>query len=171
MGRIHGVLLAASNTSFLLHSLAGLCYSARHPPRGRSCVLGNTASSLPSLPSTLSIFTLYPKLLPQWEKYPATPRNLFIFLPPFLDKPHPETELDTVGFLDMEASLCSLFLFYWKQSLVSMTLPELQRADSISSVQLISHVQPCNPNGLQHTRLPCPSPTSGDCSNSCPSSQ
>ena len=27
------------------------------------------------------------------------------------------------------------------------------------------------PHGLQHTRLPCPSPTSGACSNSCPSSQ
>ena len=27
------------------------------------------------------------------------------------------------------------------------------------------------PYGLQHTRLPCPSPTPGVCSNSCPSSQ
>ena len=27
------------------------------------------------------------------------------------------------------------------------------------------------PHGLQHTRLPCPSLTPGDCSNSCPSSQ
>ena len=27
------------------------------------------------------------------------------------------------------------------------------------------------PQGLQHARLPCPSPTSGACSNSCPSSQ
>ena len=27
------------------------------------------------------------------------------------------------------------------------------------------------PNGLQHARLPCPSPTPGACSNSCPSSQ
>ena len=27
------------------------------------------------------------------------------------------------------------------------------------------------PYGLQHSRLPCPSPTPGDCSNSCPSSQ
>ena len=26
------------------------------------------------------------------------------------------------------------------------------------------------PHGLQHTRLPCPSPTPGACSNSCPSS-
>ena len=27
------------------------------------------------------------------------------------------------------------------------------------------------PHGLQHTRLPCPSPSPGICSNSCPSSQ
>ena len=28
-----------------------------------------------------------------------------------------------------------------------------------------------DPHGLQHTRLPCPSPTPGACSNSCPSYQ
>ena len=36
------------------------------------------------------------------------------------------------------------------------------------SVQLLSHVQLLWPHGLQHARLPCPSPTSGACSNSCP---
>ena len=30
---------------------------------------------------------------------------------------------------------------------------------------------PCDPHGLQHTRLPCPSPSPGACSNSCPLSQ
>ena len=42
-----------------------------------------------------------------------------------------------------------------------------------SSVQF-SHSVVCKslwPHGLQHTRLPCPSPTPGACSNSCPSSQ
>ena len=29
----------------------------------------------------------------------------------------------------------------------------------------------CDPHGLQHARPPCPSPTPGACSNSCPSSQ
>ena len=29
----------------------------------------------------------------------------------------------------------------------------------------------CDPHRLQHTRLPCPSPTPGGCSNSCPLSQ
>ena len=40
------------------------------------------------------------------------------------------------------------------------------------SVQLITQLCPtlCRPHGLQHTRLPCPSPTPGACSNSYPSS-
>ena len=40
-------------------------------------------------------------------------------------------------------------------------------------VQFSSVGQPCltlRPHGLQHARLPCPSPTPGACSNSCPSS-
>ena len=36
-------------------------------------------------------------------------------------------------------------------------------------VQLLSPVMDSlRPHGLQHTRLPCPSPTPGACSNSCP---
>ena len=44
----------------------------------------------------------------------------------------------------------------------------MRRCKSVSSV-----AQSCPtlwPHGLQHTRLPCPSPTPGACSNSCPSS-
>ena len=40
-----------------------------------------------------------------------------------------------------------------------------------SSVQALRRVQLLRPHGLQHTRLPCPSPTSRACPNSCPSSQ
>ena len=40
----------------------------------------------------------------------------------------------------------------------------------ISSVQSLSRVW-LWPNGLQHTRLPCPSPTPRACSNSCPLSR
>ena len=43
-----------------------------------------------------------------------------------------------------------------------------------SSVYFISVAQLCLtlwPHGLQHARLPCPSPTPGPCSYSCPSSQ
>ena len=41
------------------------------------------------------------------------------------------------------------------------------------SVQVSCSVMPDSlwPHGLQHTRLPCPSPTPGTCSNSYPSSQ
>ena len=40
-----------------------------------------------------------------------------------------------------------------------------------SSVQLFSCVWLFATHGLQHTRLPCPSPTPESCSNSCPLSQ
>ena len=44
---------------------------------------------------------------------------------------------------------------------------------TISSVQFNCSVvsDSLRPHGLQHTRLPCPSPTPGACSNSCPLSQ
>jgi len=38
-------------------------------------------------------------------------------------------------------------------------------------VQSLSHVQLFEHHGLQHSRLPCPSPSPGACSNSCPLSQ
>ena len=38
-------------------------------------------------------------------------------------------------------------------------------------VQSLSHLQLFVTPWLQHTRLPCPSPAPGDCSNSCPLSQ
>ena len=41
----------------------------------------------------------------------------------------------------------------------------------LKSVQSLSCVRSLWPHGLQHTRLPCPSPTPGAGSNSCPSSQ
>ena len=42
---------------------------------------------------------------------------------------------------------------------------------SVSSVQLLGGVRLFATHGLQHTRLPDPSPTPGVCSNSCPSSR
>ena len=43
----------------------------------------------------------------------------------------------------------------------------------VSSVQFSRSVMSdsLRPHGVQHTRLPCPSPTPGACSNSCPLSQ
>ena len=46
----------------------------------------------------------------------------------------------------------------------------LQPTGLLSSVQLLSHVS-LQPHGLQHARLPCPSPTPVACSNSCPLKQ
>ena len=45
--------------------------------------------------------------------------------------------------------------------LLSHPLSSVQSSCSVMSYSLKSH-------GLQHTRLPCPSPTPGACSNSCP---
>ena len=42
---------------------------------------------------------------------------------------------------------------------------------TISSVQSLSHLQLFAPHGLQHTRLPCSSPTPRACSYSCPLSR
>ena len=49
----------------------------------------------------------------------------------------------------------------------------LQRQWHLSSVPLTCSVvsDSSRPSGLQHIRLPCPSPIPGACSNSCPSSQ
>ena len=46
-----------------------------------------------------------------------------------------------------------------------------KRLNLRASVQMLSHVQLFRLHGLQQARLPCPSPTPGACSNSCPSSQ
>ena len=42
-------------------------------------------------------------------------------------------------------------------------------ATQFSSIQSLSLSDSLRPHGLQHTRLPCPSPTPGAYSNSCPS--
>ena len=53
----------------------------------------------------------------------------------------------------------------------SFNFYELQKkSEQFSSVQSLSCVWLFAPHGLQHARLPCPSPTPEACSNSCPSS-
>ena len=46
-----------------------------------------------------------------------------------------------------------------------------QGCAAIIAVQSLSHVWLCKPQGLQHTRLPCPSPSPGACPNSSPWNQ
>ena len=53
-------------------------------------------------------------------------------------------------------SCCSNYL------IIKSSFSQFSRSVMFNSLQ---------PNGLQHASLPCPSPTSGACSNSCPSSQ
>ena len=56
----------------------------------------------------------------------------------------------------------TMFVYGWVSSLV--TWNSVQFSCSVMSNSL-------RPHGLQHTRLPCPSPTPGTYSNSCPLSQ
>ena len=53
---------------------------------------------------------------------------------------------------------------YFKNSHIRINLTTVQFSHSVVSNSL-------PPHGLQHTRLPCPSPTPGASSNSCPSSR
>ena len=57
---------------------------------------------------------------------------------------------------------------YWECRVLAtgptVQFSSVQFSRSIMSVSLQFH-------GLQHSRLPCPSPTPGSCSNSCPSSR
>ena len=57
-------------------------------------------------------------------------------------------------------------LYEKKKGLISYT-----KCWHFNSVQLLSLSNSLWPHGLQHTRTPCPSPTHGACSNSCPSTQ
>ena len=53
---------------------------------------------------------------------------------------------------------------WWCPRLEYITLSSVQSSCSVMSNSLWPH-------GLQHARLPCPSPTPGACSNSCPLSR
>ena len=62
--------------------------------------------------------------------------------------------------------LCHLLLVF--HSIFSCGMWDLVTCQFSSVAQSCPTLQP---HGLQHTRLLCPSPTTGACSNSCPSSQ
>ena len=65
--------------------------------------------------------------------------------------------------------LCALSHNYWNRSFIS-SLDVFRFTHSVQfSHSVVS--DSLRPHGLQHTRLPCPSPTPGACSNSCPLSQ
>ena len=79
---------------------------------------------------------------------------------------------------------CPLYLLHWQLGSLQVAPPSPQDvskrysftnfcSNSCGSVQFSCAIvsNSLQPRGLQHTRLPCPSPTPGACSNSCPSSQ
>ena len=61
----------------------------------------------------------------------------------------------------------------WKRILAESKEAYLSRSYNLTSVQFSCSVvsDSLQPHGLQHARLPCPSPTPRTCSNSCPSSR
>ena len=72
-----------------------------------------------------------------------------------------------------ELTMGVTFLNGWKKSYISVTL-ETHKADGIQMSVQFSHSvmsDSLQPHGLQHARPPCPSPTPGVHSNSCPLSR
>ena len=76
------------------------------------------------------------------------------------------------------------FFFFSKKEIFRQILPYPMTRICLGELKCLYHVRhfPCKscclvvsyslqPHGLQHTRLPYPSPTPGACSNSCPSSR
>ena len=55
-------------------------------------------------------------------------------------------------------------IFKWRVTVSQLSFSSVHFSHSVVSNSL-------RPHGLHHARLPCPSSTSGACSNSCPSSQ
>ena len=77
-------------------------------------------------------------------------------------------EWETTGVCGWRGGYCSLDT--WFPLLLLFVLVEFV---SFTSVQFNHSVvsNSLQPHGLQHVRLPCPSPTPGACSNSCPSTR
>ena len=78
-----------------------------------------------------------------------------------------QTYNDTIiwsSFATLKILYSSLLTSHPWQPLIFLLSPSVQ----FSSIQLLSHVWLLRPHGLQHTRPPCPSPTPGVYSNSCP---
>ena len=74
-------------------------------------------------------------------------------------------------FLTQESNPHLLCLLRWQAGSLPLGLPGKPFGEEFSSVQPIHSVMSTSlqPHGLQHSRLPCPSPTPRAYSNSCPS--
>ena len=74
---------------------------------------------------------------------------------------------------EIKINYCSGFLTYFISLHLHNQILQMKKSKGFSSVQFSHSVMSDSlwPHGLQHSRPPCPSPTPGDCSNSCLSSQ
>ena len=107
-----------------------------------------TLSEVASLPRWLYRFAVS---LPQWMKVPAVL--------------YPHQELDIISLFNRGYVVVTHYGFN-----LHSPLSDVEHLCG-SSVPLLSHVQLFATRRLQHARPPCPSPTSGACWNSCPSSR
>ena len=63
--------------------------------------------------------------------------------------------------------ILKIYILSWVPMLFTWNYHSIVNQDSVQlSCSVVSHSS--QPHGLQHTRLPCSSPTPGACSNSCP---
>ena len=117
----------------------------------------------------MSVFVCFPV---KWDRPPKPQLKLLVFLQAATELSHPSDKNSTMShqswvsgnFYIPKATNTSLIAF---ELLLDMSLLQMR----VSSVQF-SHSVVSNslqPHGLQHTRLPCPSPTPGAYSNLCPS--
>ena len=78
--------------------------------------------------------------------------------------------------LNYKTELCTLSSLYFLNKMLFVFFPVLRLALQVQKQQWMLFSRSVvsdflQPHGLQHTRLPCPSPTPGVYSNSCPSSR
>ena len=76
------------------------------------------------------------------------------------------------GIFPTQGSNSHLSLLHWQRGSLPPA-PSGKPKDGITVLSLVQSVvsNSLRPHGLQHVRLPCPSPIPRACSNSCPSSQ
>ena len=94
---------------------------------------------------------------------PATPQHSPSSAPSYM------TFSCFTAFLNFLRVLCVVCLHIWALSWGPCLPGSLIQGSVQFSCSVVS--DSLQPHGLQHARLPCPSPTPGACSNSCPSSR
>ena len=135
---------------------------------------------LPSIFPSIRVFSNESVLRIRWQKYWSFSFNISP------SNEHPgliSFRMDWLDLLAVQGTLKSLLQHHsskvsilWSSTffMVQLSHAYMTTGKTISSVQFISVTQSCltlRPHESQHTRPPCPSPTPGVYSNSCPSSR